>query len=100
MAIYVLKKDNQVLYVGKTHQPQNRFNFHTQTSLKDKFNKMEIIDEYNDPEKDWIEVFEQQNIILENKNKSTSWEDWWNIGDVITSVMSPHKAKERKALKI
>ena len=47
-----------------------------------------------------IEVFEQQNIILENKNKSTSWEDWWNIGDVITSVMSPHKAKERKALKI
>jgi hypothetical protein len=37
---------------------------------------------------------------LENKNKSTSWEDWWNIGDVITSVMSPHKAKERKALKI
>jgi hypothetical protein len=94
IAIYVLKMNETVVYVGKTHQPVNRFNSHMTSNLRGKFNKMEIIDEYNDPEQDWIQSFEKQNIILENKNRSSEIESWWQIGDIINNASG--KIKKRK----
>jgi predicted GIY-YIG superfamily endonuclease len=96
IAIYVLKMNDTVIYVGKSHQPQNRYNLHVSSDLKGKFNKMEIIDEYNDPEQDWIKHFEKQNIILENKNRSVEVESWWKIGDIIDSSSSNIKIKNKR----
>jgi hypothetical protein len=98
IAIYVLKMDDNIVYVGKSHQPQNRYNLHISSNLKGKFNKMEIIDEYNDPEQDWVQHFEKQNIILENKNKSSEVEYWWKVGDIIDSASSKTKIKNKRKL--
>lgn len=98
MAIYVLKKDETIIYVGKTHQPQNRFYSHMIGNLRGKFNKMEIIDEYNDPEQDWVRHFEKQNIILENKNKSSDIESWWRVGDILDNSTTALKIKNNRKL--
>ena len=94
IAIYVLKMDDNIVYVGKSHQPQNRYNLHISSNLKGKFNKMEIIDEYNDPEHDWLQHFEKQNIILENKNKSSDVESWWQVGDILDRTTTSLKIKK------
>jgi hypothetical protein len=86
------------VYVGKTHQPQNRYNTHVISSFKNKFNKMEIIDEYNDPEQDWVQFFEKQNIILENKSRASETESWWQVGDIIDSASSKTKIKKLRNL--
>lgn len=100
IAVYVLKMNDNIVYVGKTHQPQSRYNSHSYTTstLKNKFNKMEIIDEYNDPEQDWVQHFEKQNIILENKGRSTEVESWWQVGDIIDSASSKVKIKNNRKL--
>jgi len=100
IAIYVLKMNDTIVYVGKTHQPQNRYNSHLYSAsiLKGKFNKMEIIDEYNDPEQDWLQHFLKQNIILENKNHSVETESWWKVGDIIDSSSSNIKIKNNRKL--
>jgi hypothetical protein len=43
---------------------------------------MEIIDEYEDLEMEWIEKYKKEGILLENKtiNKTTTYE--WKVGDV------------------
>jgi predicted GIY-YIG superfamily endonuclease len=83
--VYVLKMDETPIYIGKSHQPQTRFNGHKNSKIHNKFNKMEIIDEYNDPEQDIINEYEKNGFILENKNKASECEDW-KIGDIINSV--------------
>ena len=98
VAIYVLKMDDNIVYVGKTHQPQNLYNTHVISSFKNKFNKMEIIDEYNDPEQDWVQFFEKQNIILENKSRASETESWWQVGDIIDSASSKTKIKKLRNL--
>jgi len=98
VAIYVLKIDETIIYIGKTHQPQNRYNTHITSNLKGRFNKMEIIDEYNDPEQDWVQHFEKQNIILENRGRSIEVESWWEVGDIIDSASSKTKIKNKRKL--
>ena len=49
---------------------------------------MEIIDEYNDPEIEWIGKFKNEGIILENKSSNKSYTNKWKVGDVYTKPLS------------
>jgi hypothetical protein len=49
---------------------------------------MEIIDEYNDPEIEWIDKFKNEGIILENKSSNKSYTNKWKVGDVYIKPLS------------
>jgi predicted GIY-YIG superfamily endonuclease len=82
MYIYVLKMDDTPIYIGKSHQPTQRWSGHKNSKIHNKFNKMEIIDVYEDPEQDYINEYKNKGYILENKNRATECENL-KVGDVI-----------------
>jgi len=49
---------------------------------------MEIIDEYNDPEIEWIDKFRNEGIMLENKSSNKSYTNKWKVRDMYTKPLS------------
>ena len=85
-AVYIIKKNNKPVYIGKSMDPYSRWLTHHPYFEEEAV--MEIIDEYNDPEIEWIEKFKQQGIILENISTNKSYTNRWKVGDVYTKPLS------------
>jgi len=85
-AIYVIKTNNKPVYIGQSMDPYSRWLTHHVKYGEDV--EMEIIDEYNDPEIEWIEKYKQQGIILENVSTNKSYTNKWKVGDVYTKPLS------------
>lgn len=83
-AIYVLKRTNgDIVYLGKSTNPYERWKYHRRTR-KRKFGTdiiMEIVDEFNDLELEWILKLQNQGLILENKTVYVNSNPNWKIGD-------------------
>jgi predicted GIY-YIG superfamily endonuclease len=79
-AIYIIKQNDIPIYIGKSMDPYTRWLMTHNKFTKDSI--MEIIDEYNDLEMEWIEKYKNKGILLENKitNKTTTYE--WKVGDI------------------
>ncbi len=52
---------------------------------------MEIIDEFNDPELEWISKFKKEGILLENKSMNVNYDDTWEVGDEFSKIKPGRK---------
>jgi len=80
-AIYVLKRNNEIVYLGKSTNPYERWKYHRRSRKDGKDLIMEIVDEFNDLELEWILKLQNQGILLENKTVYVNSNPNWNIGD-------------------
>ena len=80
-AIYVLKRNDKIVYLGKSTNPYERWKFHRRSRKFGKELVMEIVDEFNDMELEWILKLQTNGILLENKTLNTNSNNDWKIGD-------------------
>ena len=80
-AIYVLKRNNEIVYLGKSTNPYERWKFHRRSRKFGKELVMEIVDEFNDMELEWILKLQANGTLLENKTLNTNSNNDWKIGD-------------------
>ena len=80
-AIYVLKRNNEIVYLGKSTNPYERWKFHRRSRKFGKELVMEIVDEFNDIELEWILKLQSNGTLLENKTLNTTSNNDWKIGD-------------------
>lgn len=80
-AIYVLKRNDEVVYLGKSTNPYERWKYHRRSRKFGKELVMEIVDEFNDVELEWIIKLQANGILLENKTLNVNSSNNWKVGD-------------------
>jgi len=90
-AIYVLKRNDKVVYLGKSTNPYERWKYHRKHRDFGEELVMEIIDEFNDPELEWISRFKKEGVLLENKSMNVNYNDDWKIGDEFSKIKPGRK---------
>ena len=85
-AIYVLKRNEKIVYLGKSTNPYERWKYHRRSRKFGKELVMEIVDEFNDPELEWIFKLQSDGILLENKALNINHSDNWKLGDTYSKL--------------
>jgi len=80
-AIYVLKRNDKIVYLGKSTNPYERWKYHRRSRKFGKELVMEIVDEFNDVELEWIIKLQTSGVLLENKTLNVNSNNDWKIGD-------------------
>ena len=80
-AIYILKRKDEIVYLGKSTNPYERWKFHRRSRKFGKELVMEIVDEFNDIELEWILKLKGEGVLLENKTVNINSNNNWKVGD-------------------
>lgn len=87
-AIYVLKRNDEIVYLGKSTNPYERWKYHRRSRKFGKELVMDIVDEFNDVELEWIFKLKNKGVLLENKTINVNCNDKWKVGDSYSKLKS------------
>lgn len=92
--IYELYMEDVLVYIGKTLDPKNRFNYHCNTK---RYTKMIIVDKYEDQEHIHIKKYINDGYKLSNKEIPSEKYQNFEIGVIL---IREYKSKKEKVIKV